>query len=363
MAKHPNQFTITVESSSGKRKVDKPYGVITEKELVAAFHVLGQYNTAVALFIALAVNKDGYVFDFSPQALQNKYGISVKRWTEARKALEKHGYLVPDGKHRFKFYSLPPHLRNVTFLSADQSPADGGIEALQSPADGGIIPHERGYNPPQTEVSSPVDGGSNNKTIQNNINNTDLEIPKENNLSGSADSVSVLENDQSALGTERDAFLDAIKESFGEWDGIDMEIMAAESKSKRHGRTGRAALVALIDELKKLYQRLNERRSFNMHDFKREYRAAINKTMPRDDRDYMRVWLILNKFEQEYKDAHNGRGWPWTWGVWVNGWNEELQEPNFTVSMFALPPSVIAKQRHNLEGIPKEYYKTLGKKE
>ena len=382
MAKHPNQYHITVRSSSGKKKNDleKPYGIITEREFITATHILGQDRdgTALALFVALATNQDGYPFDFSPQAYENRYGISVKRWSRARQTLERYGYLVNTGNNNLTFYSLPPQYRNVSFLSGAhvptdgesvssqspvdggiterQSPVDGGITEQQSPVDGSIIPRSWGDDPPLTDVSSPVDGGSNNKTIQYNKNNTGPDCLNEK-------IIPVLENDLCDLESERDMLLDSIRESFGEWEDTGSDIMSAYSKSTMHGRKGRAALAAYIDELKKVFKRLTERRSFNMNKTKREYRAAINATMPGDTVEYMKVKLILDKFEQGYKAAHNGRGWPWTWGVWVNGWNEELQEPNFTVSMFALPPSVIANQRHNLEGIPKEYFKTLGKKE
>ena len=103
-----------------------------------------------------------------------------------------------------------------------------------------------------------------------------------------------------------------------------------------------------------------------MRMYRNSYAAAIKKTMPQGD-DWKtialryNIELALDAWKNEYREKHNGRDCPPTWAVWLNGWNEELQKPNYVIAMGALPVGVINKQRHILDGIPKEYFESLRK--
>ena len=102
-----------------------------------------------------------------------------------------------------------------------------------------------------------------------------------------------------------------------------------------------------------------------MRFFRNEYSLAIKRTSaPRSGKwaDIItsdKINRIIDSYTKAYKESHNGRDMPWYYGVWINGWNEELQKPNFIISTSIMPLDVIAKQKHCLDGIPDEYYKTL----
>lgn len=121
MAKYPNQRTIKIISSSGRKKdeIDTPCGIITRQEEQIAFRILDdkRNTTPIMLFLHLALNKNGYIFDFSPAQLQEQFGISADRWRYAFNTLVKKGYLVQENnqKNNYIFYSLPTQYKNITF--------------------------------------------------------------------------------------------------------------------------------------------------------------------------------------------------------------------------------------------------------
>ena len=41
---------------------------------------------------------------------------------------------------------------------------------------------------------------------------------------------------------------------------------------------------------------------------------------------------------------------------WINGWNEELQEPNIIYAPLTIGVDVLKGTKHNIGGIPKSYY-------
>ncbi len=90
VAYYPNQKTITIRSSSGKKgRMHDPYGIITQKEFKIATHILDdpRNGTPLALYLALALNQNGYQFDFSPAEFEREYGIAADRWRNAIKVL------------------------------------------------------------------------------------------------------------------------------------------------------------------------------------------------------------------------------------------------------------------------------------
>lgn len=375
MHKYPNQRTIVIHSSSGQKEVKRPYGLITKKELQTAYYVLDdrRNGTPIMLYFVLSTNQDGFQFDFSPAALEAEYGIAADRWRKAFGVLVKKKYLTDTGKNKYIFHSYPKEYQNISFVHAEDlsranTPADEDIPAdevrVAEETEGAIppptvedTPADRVILPPSTGEDTPADRDRNNKNniyIINDNTDNNSSIPNEKII----DTISALEAEQNSI-------LEDIYSSFGLWENIGQRINAAKAKAKHTGER-KDLLDRQIKELKKLNEKLKSDRKYNMQKARYEYIRAIKMTRPRCDNlqgilECTRVDKILESFEKKYKDTHNGRGWPWTWGVWIDGWNEELQEPNFCISFNFKPLSAIKKQRHNLNGIPEWYFDTLRK--
>ena len=101
------------------------------------------------------------------------------------------------------------------------------------------------------------------------------------------------------------------------------------------------------DLLVRLSDKFNSRKSYA----KAQYNNAIQQTLPTDIIERMKVQSIIKRYLSTHKIKL-----PKDYGFWIDGWNDEAQEPNIVVSLFAQPYDVISNQKHNIEGIPKEYY-------
>ena len=76
--------------------------------------------------------------------------------------------------------------------------------------------------------------------------------------------------------------------------------------------------------------------------------------MPNDGLKQAKINLILDRYIAEHEEVRHICGEKY--GIWINGWNEEMQEPNVILAFHSLPLEVLMKQKHNIDGIPKEYY-------
>ena len=90
---------------------------------------------------------------------------------------------------------------------------------------------------------------------------------------------------------------------------------------------------------------------FRKSQAKAQYDKAIQQTLPTDTIEQMKVKLIIKKYLNTNKMKI-----PEDYGLWIDGWNGEVQEPNIIISLFTQPYEIIKRQRHKIEGIPKEYY-------
>lgn len=382
MAKYANQNTVTVHSSSGgKRAADGAYGIITKKELQAACYVLDdkRNSTPVLLSIVLAMNQDGYPYDFSPAALEKEYGISKKRWREAFKVLKSKGYLRDDGKNHYTFDSYPVQYRNIGFIDREQAQEDGTDIVQPVPVDdendsdvlsptgiGTVADVHRVLPPTGIDTAADVHSNitNNTHTLQNNTSDM-VSNPEENSFVRSADKDCSLDT-QLPIEVKRNNLLDDIRKEFGHLENIETRIMDVEYRVNRNRCDGLNKATRYVIELEKLLHKLQDEELRILNHTRWSYQAAIKRTMPQGT-DWgvlgiqYNIQLTLDEFKRQYRE-NTGHKIPPTWGVWINGWNEELQKPNFLVATWVLPSSVISKQQHILDGIPKEYFESLKKK-
>lgn len=100
----PNQKILYVH----REKVDKDFIQISKKNFSAAYKQMSQCSAALALYIWLVGNKDGYHMAFSPQAIHNTLGMPLTSCRDALKKLQALGYLIPRGEKSnvYDFYEV-----------------------------------------------------------------------------------------------------------------------------------------------------------------------------------------------------------------------------------------------------------------
>lgn len=357
MALFANQRTIEIVSSSGTNTVSKPYGIVTRREQQIAYHILDdkRNSTPIMLFFELALHQNGHKSDFSPASLSKQYGISADRWRKAFSILVDKGYLTETGRNHYIFNSLPERYKDVVFSEVGDNsnkiqpennqtqnaiPADGYsqnksiIDAILADGDnlslptGVPIPAD-GYSP------IPADEESNKKDNKYIINDNIKSV------------VDIIDPEEKELNDLAEAF----EYEFGHLDKYEGEIL----NTKCLVPTKHRSISERIKYLKKRFDYMIEERERRKNTAKYEYRAALNRLLPKDSVERAKLNLIIKRYvgdhntravEKAYKD----------YGLFIDGWNEERQEPNVIIALYPLPIAVLEKLRHNIEGIPKEYY-------
>ena len=126
----PNQNLITIHKSKSK----EPFLMMSQQEFWDAFKQLKdpKFKTdnargglgALALWMYLAQNSDGFNLEFSPQAFMNLSSISRSSVYKSRNALIELGYLIKKSSNGYDFYLKPQKIYfetdNLTFKEAIQ---------------------------------------------------------------------------------------------------------------------------------------------------------------------------------------------------------------------------------------------------
>ena len=332
--------------------------------------------TPIMLYFHFALNQTGKALDFSPADLENRYRISRDRWRSAFSKLVEKGYLVPEKgkKYRYTFYSLPEKYKTITLIdeSADcpanedthniehqEQAASTAPEAI--PADRGIptdrdrvsAPTGIGY-PHREGEGIPADRDSNNKDNKDIINNNKLLFDStiRNNIDGISSNVGNHPEDEK-LNEELNTLVSDMRNAFGHLENFPFKLL--EINNKAHSNRAHYSIKGHISMLKKLGEDMLEKRRQRNSFARNEYLRAVSATMPNDGLKQAIINLILDRYIAEHKELPFGLCRE-KYGIWVNGWNEERQEPNVIAALHSLPLEVIMKQKHNIDGIPKEYY-------
>lgn len=315
----PNQKVIEIIHND--KHEEKPYGIITESEHIWAARLLNDKSAAHILYYYFALNQDGYTFALSPTAIENCYGITNKQYRKGIEKLQEVGYLTPKGDDsNIWFFNRIPEKYLHTALQEWNMQSD-----VCTQKDIPYIPKGTdGLSPKGTTVCTQED----REILQDNIiNNTD------NNLTD-------LE-----LQCIKNNLISNIENYYGYSDECTDELLNIQAKATRNGYE----IGKHIDLLKKLLVKLRDNLSERKHKAETQYANAIEKTLPSDTIEYQKVKLIMKKYLSSHKI-------PQKYGFWINGWNNERQEPNIVFSPFQQPYEIIKIQKHNIEGIPKSYY-------
>lgn len=326
------------------------------------------------LFFHFALNQRGKPLDFSPADLEQRYGISRDRWRAAFSRLVQKGYLVQDEKKKYQytFYSLPDKYKGITVLDdgedhpENKDTSDLGIEHGEQatvtmsepiPSDKDMYSDRDRVSPP-TDIGYPYRQGEGIPTDKdsNNKDNKDiLKDIKESSYQSNQDSISIYPKDEESLLCEKEELANDILTEFGHLDGASYEIYNIEQKAKSN--RARYSIHDHVKELRSLLESMRKKRAVERSALLNNYRLAINATLPKDGLELVKVKLILDRYAVDHFSSNDfTQRIRDNYGMWINGWNDELQEPNMIIALYPLPESVIVKQKHNIEGIPKEYY-------
>jgi len=97
----PNQETVIIH------KTEQPLFLMVGREDVLTISKALEEPCAIALYLYLACNKDGYHFDLSQVAYSNATGFSRSSYYRAKKKLKECGYLYEDSCGRLNFATSP----------------------------------------------------------------------------------------------------------------------------------------------------------------------------------------------------------------------------------------------------------------
>ena len=104
----PNQRKVIVNKLNTQ---PEPFVTLNLKLMADVYQDLHNAH-AFYLYLCLCGNQDKYKFDFSPQAISNKFHLPKSTANEKFHYLIEKKYLVPikEGSNIYNFYSAPAHL-------------------------------------------------------------------------------------------------------------------------------------------------------------------------------------------------------------------------------------------------------------
>ena len=280
-------------------------------------------SAAHILYYYFALNQDGYKFALSPTAIKNYYGITTKQYRKGIEKLQEVGYLTPkdNDSNIWYFYRIP---QKYIHTALNEWTIPSGVCTQED-----IPCAPKGIDGVPPKVHTVCTQGDREILQYNTLNNTD-NIPTDLELQ-------CIRND----------LISNIENDYGYSDECIDELSKAQAKAERNGYK----IEKHIELLKDLLVKLSDTFNFRKSQAKAEYENAIQRTLPDDAIEYTKVNLIIKKYLSTHKIML-----PKDYGFWIDGWNEETQEPNIIISLFAQPYDVVSNQKHNIEGIPKEYY-------
>ena len=325
----PNQYIITI-SPKDKPK-DEPYGLITRKAELIAGRLLNDRSASHILYYYFALNQDNYKFALSCSEVCRRYRISEKQYRAAIKKLKEAGYLVSDKniKNGLIFLHIPKAYKNFEILEEEQADEQHQSKVF-TPA-----------NNLPLKVSTPTPKGIDNLSLKGERNNKEI-------LNNNIYNI-IISSHEDSLSDENMHLVCQLKEDFGHLDNFQNYLDDTISKHKDND-------YSLKHSLKDLYNRYMNNRRARMNNWKRSYKLALDKTLPERIPEQQKVRAILDKYISEHKEFFGLKHIADNFGIWINGWDNERQEPKIIIAFYPLPLSLLKKQKHNIDGIPKEYY-------
>lgn len=104
---YPNQRFIKInkETVSQSKITGRKYLIAYQDNIMNACNDLS--SSAFKVYMALMLNKDGYVFDYSPECLRQMTNLCRATAKKALLELEEKHYLIKEDDKQFNFYEFP----------------------------------------------------------------------------------------------------------------------------------------------------------------------------------------------------------------------------------------------------------------
>ena len=100
----PNQYKVKIHREPHPQR---DFIQIYKPTFAKMYQKLSRAPGALALYIWLVGNQDGFEFDFSPQAIYNNLGMALSTTHDAFRRLKQEGFLIErPGKNFYDFYEI-----------------------------------------------------------------------------------------------------------------------------------------------------------------------------------------------------------------------------------------------------------------
>lgn len=296
---YPNQ--LIVNCIPEERKRNERYGSLSRKAEIVAARLLNDGSASHIVYLHFALHKKDHKIELSKKELQNYLGISEKQYRFAIDALKAKGYLVQRNPNSniYYFKRIPDQYKDMDILD--------------------IISTDQ-------EIST-----ANNDSIT--LRKKDIALQGEN--LDLHDENKALEVHRNKTNTTNNTVIATTAN-----DGFVVDLPTAE-----------------IEEATKIFTNEEEQENFHNsyvgYKFKSQYQSLLRSAQWRNTADGIKIEQIIKKYLSTHKESAELKRLGDKYGRIINGWDSKKQTP---IIVYATSFLTKAQMKHNIDGIPKEYY-------
>lgn len=297
---YPNQLII--QCVPEERKRNERYGSLSRKAEIVAARLLNDGSASHIVFLYFALHKKDHKFELSKKELKKYLGISEKQYRKAIDVLKEKGYMVQRNptSNIYYFKRIPDNYKDKDILDIISS----NEQEIDPASNGGDTLRENNVAL-QGEI---LDLQDKNNALEVHRNNTDIT------------NTTVIET--------------ATNDTFA------VDLPAEENK-----------------EEPTIFSTKEEQVSFRNSDvgykFKTKYQSRLRSAQWRNTADGIKIEQILKKYLSTHRESDELKRLGDKYGRIINGWDSEKQTP---IIVYATSFLTQAQMKHNIDGIPKEYY-------
>lgn len=297
---YPNQLII--QCIPEERKRNERYGSLSRKAEIVAARLLNDGSASHIVFLHFALHKKDHKYELSKKELEKYLGISEKQYRKAIDVLKEKGYMVQrtPTSNIYYFKRIPDQYKDMDILD--------------------IITSSNQKNAPASKR---------NDTLRENdiaLQGGNFDLQDENNA------VEVHRNKTNI--TNNTVIETATNDTFA------VDLPTEENED-----------IAMI------FSKKEEQENFHNSDvgykFKAKYQSQLKSAQWCNTADGIKIERILKKYLSTHRESDELKRLGDKYGRIVNGWDSEKQTP---IIVYATSFLTKAQMKHNIDGIPKEYY-------
>lgn len=297
---YPNQLII--QCVPEERQRNERYGSLSRKAEIVAARLLNDGSASHIVFLHFALHKKDHKFELSKKELKKYLGISEKQYRKAIDVLKEKGYMVQRNptSNIYYFKRIPDQYRNMDILDIITS------------------------NDQENATAS----NGNDTLWENNLalQGKNLDLQDENNAVEVHRNKTYITNN-TVIGTATN-------------DTFTVDLPAEEN-----------------EDIEKIFSKKEEQEIFHNSDvaykFKAKYQSQLRSAQWCNTADGIKIELILKKYLSTHRESDELKRLGDKYGRIVNGWDCDKQTP---IIVYATSYLTKEQMKHNIDGIPKEYY-------